>query len=165
MLSKLEKLILKLRLCLHYIHVRPLLPLALHLEEEGIIDEVLDWVVIVREVKVRVDEGDAEIEILKKLVYCIRIFAILLSCHIPAFEKADFQILESVRIKISLQLIVLLLQAILFRDSIHLDLLLVRELKVLCVAGPIIQWPFNFCLRGASIDILNRNLIHIIEPN
>ena len=60
-LLQLEKLILKLRLSLHNIQVRSLLPLALHLEEEGIIYEVFDWVVKVREVEERVDKGDAEI--------------------------------------------------------------------------------------------------------
>jgi hypothetical protein len=49
----------------------------------------------------------------------------MLGGHIFAFEKTNFQVLEGVRIKISMKLVVLLLQAILFGDTIHLDLLLV----------------------------------------
>jgi hypothetical protein len=52
LLPQLEKLILELRLGLHDIEVSPLLPLALHLEKEGVVYEVLDWVLIVSEVEV-----------------------------------------------------------------------------------------------------------------
>jgi hypothetical protein len=124
-MSQLEKLILKLRLSLHDKEVRHLLPLALNLEKEGIINEVLNWVIIVREIEIRVDEGNAQIEVLKKFVYCIRFLAIILGSNISALEKANLQVLEIFRIKISIQLVVLLYQAIMFGDFIHLDLLLV----------------------------------------
>jgi hypothetical protein len=124
-MSQLEKLILKLRLSLHDKEVRHLLPLALNLEKEGIINEVLDWVIIVREIEIRVDEGNAHIEVLKKFVYCIRFLAIIIGSNISTFEKANLQVLEIFRIKISIQLVVLLYQAIMFGDFIHLDLLLV----------------------------------------
>lgn len=124
-MPQLEKLIFKLRLSLHDKEVCHLLPLALNLEKEGIINKVLDWVIIVREIEIRVDECNAQIEILKKCVYCIRILALILCSNISAFKKANLQIFEIFRIKISIQLVVLLYQAIMFGDFIHLDLLLV----------------------------------------
>lgn len=108
-----KQLIFKLGLRLHYIEVSSLGPLALHLEEEGVIDEVLDRLLIVREVKVRVYEGYAEVQILEKLIYSLLVLAHLFGCYIDTLEETDLEVLEMVRVEVPLQLIVLLLEAIL----------------------------------------------------
>ena len=157
-----EQLILKLGLGLHYIEVCSLGPLALHLEEEGVINEVLDRLLIVREVKVRVYEGQAEVQILEKLIYCLLALARLLGCHILALEEADLEVLELVRVEVPLQLVVLLLQAVLLGDPVHLHRHLVWVLEVLGVTRAIVEWPFHFRLSGTSINVFDFNLIDSI---
>jgi hypothetical protein len=158
----LEQLVLKLGLRLHYVEVGSLRPLALHLEEEGVIDEVLDRLLIVREVKVRVYEGHAEVEILEKLIYCLLALAHLLGCCIPALEEADLEVPELVRVEVPLQLVVLLLEAVLLGDPVHLHRHLVWVLEVLGATGAIVEWPFHFSLSGASISVFDFNLVDCV---
>ena len=89
----------------------------------------------------------------------------MFGCHILALEEADLEVLELVRVEVPLQLVVLLLQAVLLGDPVHLHRHLVWVLEVLGATSAIVEWPFHFSLSGTSINVFDFNLVDCVVPD
>ena len=94
LVTQLKELVLQLRLTFHHIQVGKFLSLALHLKEQGVIDELFDGSVVVSEIKVRVNECEAKVFGVEILVNICPILALHLTGAWVALEELDFEEFE-----------------------------------------------------------------------
>ena len=83
----------------------------------------------------------------------------MLGCYVLALEEFDLEILELVRVEVALELVVLLLQAVLLGDPVHLHRHLVWVLEILGATWAIVQGTFFLGPCGTSLSVFKLHLV------
>jgi len=109
-----------------HIYISPLDSLAFQLKKQGIVNEFLDWLIIRVKVKIVIDKRERKPKFAKEVLYFLGAFTITPS----TFKKFNLQVVKGLWIEVSLKRVVFKFETHQVVNSIHMDLSVIRVLKI-----------------------------------